>query len=63
MHDFSKVNTVKYKIACEINLEDSKQPIIIVMGKNDKIENLEGLDINEVEQKCEVIKIINRAKL
>lgn len=63
LHDFSKVNTVKYKIACEINLEDSKQPIIIVMGKNDKIENLEGLDINEVEQKCEVIKIINRAKL
>lgn len=64
-HDFSKVSTVRYKLAAEISLEESKHPIIIVMFKNDDSNDktIDGLNVEEVNEYCEVIKIINRNKI
>lgn len=61
-HDFSKVNTVQYKIAAQISLEDSKKPLVILTNKNgDSVSN--GLTVEDVNEKCYVIKIINRSML
>lgn len=64
-HDFSKVSTVRYKLAAEISLEESKRPIIIIMFKNDMSNDvkIEDLDVDGVNQYCEVIRIINRNKI
>lgn len=64
-HDFAKVNTVRYKIATQITLEESKQPIVIIMFKNNSSNKIkiDGLGVEEVNNHCEVIKIINRNKI
>ncbi len=61
-HDFSKVNTVYYKIAAQISLEDSKKPLVILTAKDgDSIDD--GLTVEDVNEKSIVIKILNRSKL
>lgn len=67
-HDFSKVNTVKYKLGAQISKEETKKPIVVLMAKNNdtqKIEKIynEGLTIDEVNKYCDIIKIINRNKI
>lgn len=62
-HDFSKVNTVNYKLAAEIPFEDSKKPIVILMNKKGNCVLMSGLDVEKVNKYCEVIKIINRNKI
>jgi hypothetical protein len=60
-HDFSKVNTVKYNLAAEINKEYSKKPLIMVLkkiGRNVK----EILTIDEARNDYIIVKIINRNK-
>ncbi len=67
-HDFSKVNTVKYKLGAQISKEEANLPIVILIAKNNdtqkihKIHN-EGLTIDEVNKFCDIIKIINRNKI
>lgn len=60
-HDFSKVSTVRYKLAAEISKEDSKKPIIVMVqeSKNDEME----LTPEYVMENCKVIKVLNRNKL
>lgn len=62
-HDFSKVNTVKYNIAAEISQDKAKHPIVILMKKDDGLKSVNGLTVSEVNEKCEVIKILNRERL
>lgn len=62
-HDFSKVNTVRYNIAAEISQEEAKRPIVILMIKDNELKSVNGLTVSEVSEKCEVIRILNRAKL
>ena len=61
-HDFSKVNSVRYKIASEISIEDSKYPLVILVSKDGSWLDNE-LTIEEVHQKCIVVKILNRNKI
>lgn len=61
-HDFSKVNTVKYKLACEISIELTKQPLIMLV-KKDGTRVKDKLTIDEVKSDYLVTKIINRNKL
>lgn len=64
-HDFSKVNTVRFCLASEISIEDSRRPIVVVMFKNDKSNGrkIDGMNVEEVNQFCDVIRIINRNKI
>lgn len=61
-HDFSKVNTVHYKIAAEIGREYTSLPTIILTGKNGESQP-DSLSIEDVKDRCLVIKMINRNKL
>ena len=61
-HDFSKVNSVRYKLASEISLKDSKLPLIILVGNNNK-SLPEEVTINYILKNCQVIKLLNREKL
>ena len=61
-HDFSKVNSVRYKIASEISIEDSKYPLVILVSKDGSWLDNE-LTIEDVHQKCIVVKILNRNKI
>lgn len=61
-HDFSKVNTVKYNLAAEIGKDYMNKPLVILTSVDDK--TLEDtLTIEDVKNKCVVIKILNRNKL
>lgn len=63
-HDFSKVNSIRYKLAAEISLEDSKKPLVIITKKNgNDITYSDTLSVNEVHENFHVIKIFNRSKL
>lgn len=61
-HDFSKVNTVRWKIAAEISNEESKLPLVILTSKNGSYPD-SSLSIEDVHEKCEVIRILNRNKI
>lgn len=61
-HDFSKVNTVRYNLAAEISKDYMNKPLVILTSIDDK--TLEDtLTIEDVKNKCVVIKIRNRNKL
>ena len=61
-HDFSKVNTVRYKIAAEISIEDSKLPLVILCNKTGEYPK-QSYTLEETNEACQVIKIINRNKI
>ena len=58
-HDFSKVNSVNYKFAGEINQSDAKKPLFVIFSKNGHSLKDE-MSIDEVQSDCIVIKVINR---
>lgn len=58
-HDFSKVNSVNYKFAGEINQSDAKRPLFVIFSKNGHSLKDE-MSIDEVQSDCIVIKVINR---
>lgn len=62
-HDFSKVNSVRYRIAAEVTLEEYKNPIVVIaLGKG---HNSKDVLTPESLEECDVkvIRIINRNKL
>lgn len=61
-HDFSKVSSVKYKIAAEIPLTHTKKPLLILMNTTNSGSS-KYLTIEEVKENYEVIKILNRNNL
>lgn len=62
-HDFSKVNTVRYKMGTQISNEESRLPLVVLMGKNNESVTVEGMTVEDVNEKCVVIRILNRNKL
>ncbi len=61
-HDFSKVNSINYKMAAEISVEDSKKPLIILISKSQDSLG-DNLTVEDVNNNYVVIKILNRNKL
>lgn len=61
-HDFSKVNSINYKMAAEISIEDSKKPLVILISKN-KDSLADDLTVENVNNHYIVVKILNRNKL
>jgi hypothetical protein len=61
-HDFSKVSSVKYKMAAEIPMSYTKKPLLILTKKTNNTSS--GLlTIEDVRDNYEVIKILNRNNL
>ena len=60
-HDFYKVNTIKYKIAAEITKEESKQVLFLIINKTE--ETIDNLTVEDVKNKCIVVKIMNKNKI
>ena len=61
-HDFSKVSSVKYKMAAQIPHSYTSKPIVIIVRKTSGYLSGE-ISIEEVRKDYEVIKILNRNKL
>ena len=61
-HDFSKVSSVKYKMAAQIPRAYTNKPIVIIVSKSSGYLSGE-ISIDEVRENYEVIKILNRNKL
>lgn len=61
-HDFSKVSSVKYKMAAQIPQSYTSKPIVIIVRKTSGYLSGE-ISIDEVRENYEVIKILNRNKL
>lgn len=59
-HDFSKVSTVRYKLAAEISKSDANKPIVIMIS--DEIED-KNLTPEFVASHCKVVKVLNKNKL
>lgn len=58
-HDFSKVNSVNYRFAGEIEQSKAKKPLFVLFAKNGH--NLkDNLSVENVQNDCIVIKILNR---
>lgn len=61
-HDFSKVNSVNFKYAGEIEQSKSKKPLFVLFFK--KGYNLKNeLSVEDVQNDCIVIKILNRSAI
>lgn len=61
-HDFSKVSSVKYKMAAQIPQSYISKPIVIIAHKTSGYLSGE-ISIDEVRENYEVIKILNRNRL
>ena len=61
-HDFSKVSSVKYKMAAQIPQSYTSKPIIIIVRKTSGYLSGE-ISIDEVRENYEVVKILNRNRL
>ena len=61
-HDFSKVSSVKYKMAAQIPQSYTSKPIVIIVRKSSGYLSGE-ITIDEVRENYEVVKILNRNKL
>lgn len=61
-HDFSKVSSVKYKMAAQIPQSYTSKPIVIIVRKISGYLSGE-ISIDEVRKNYEVIKILNRNRL
>lgn len=61
-HDFSKVSSVKYKMAAQIPQSYTNKPIVIIVRKTSGYMSGE-ISIDEVRANYDVIKILNRNRL
>ena len=61
-HDFSKVSSVKYKMAAQIPQSYNRKPIVIIVRKTSGYLSGE-ISIDEVRENYEVVKILNRNRL
>lgn len=61
-HDFSKVNSINYKMAAEISIEDSKKPLVILISKSQDSLG-DNLTVEDVNNNYIVIRILNRNRL
>jgi len=61
-HDFSKVGSVKHKMAAQIPQSYTSKPIVIIVRKTSGYLSGE-ISIDEVRENYEVVKILNRNRL
>lgn len=61
-HDFSKVNTIKYNLAAEINIEDSHKPLLVLVAKNGMSLEPE-MTVEKVLNDSYIVKFLNKNKL
>lgn len=61
-HDFSKVSSVKYKMAAQIPQSYTSKPIVIIVRKTSGYLSGE-ISIDEVRDNYEVVKVLNRNRL
>lgn len=61
-HDFSKVSSVKYKMAAQIPQSYTSKPIVIIVKKSSGYLSGE-ISIDEVRDNYEVVKILNRNRI
>lgn len=61
-HDFSKVSSVKYKMAAQIPQSYTNKPIVIIVKKTSGYLSGE-ISLDEVRENYEVVKILNRNRL
>lgn len=61
-HDFSKVSSVKYKMAAQIPQSATSKPIVIIVKKGSGFMSGE-LSIEDVRNNYAVVKILNRNKI
>ena len=61
-HDFSKVSAVQYNFAGEIKQSMTKRPLFVLFAKNGHYIGSE-LSVTDVQNKCIVIKVLNRNAL
>ena len=61
-HDFSKVSSVKYKMAAQIPQSYTSKPVVIIVRKTSGYMASE-ISIGELRENYEVIKILNRNRL
>ena len=61
-HDFSKVSSVKYKMAAQIPQSQTSKPIVIIVRKTSGYLSGE-ISLDEVRENYEVVKILNRNRL
>lgn len=61
-HDFSKVSSVKYKMAAQIPQSYTSKPIVIIARKTSGYLSGE-ISVDEVREDYEVVKILNRNRL
>ena len=62
-HDFSKVSSVKYKMAAQIPQSYTSKPIVIIVRKKSSGYLSGEISIDEVRENYEVVKILNRNRL
>lgn len=62
-HDFSKVSSVKYKMAAQIPLSYTSKTIVIIVRKKSSGYLSGEISIDEVRENYEVVKILNRNRL
>lgn len=58
-HDFSKVNSVNYKFAGEIEQTKAKKPLFVLFSK-DGHSLKDELSVEDVQNDCIVVKVLNR---
>lgn len=61
-HDFSKVNSVKYKMAAQIPQSYTNIPIVIIVKKTSGYMSDE-LSLDDIKKDYEVVKILNRNRM
>lgn len=61
-HDFSKVNSVNYKFAGEINQSEAKKPLFVIFSKNGH-RLKDEMSVEEVHNDCFVVKVLNRSAI
>lgn len=60
-HDFSKVNSVKYKVAAEIPNTITKDPLVVLISEDGNLMNT--IRLESVKGNYIVVKILNRNKI
>lgn len=61
-HDFSKVNSVKYKLGAEISMKEAKLPLIIITSKSAS-SIPDSVDVDYISKNCVVVKTFNFNRL
>ena len=64
LHDWDKVNSMNFKVACEISKELSQKPLVIAYAnETESVDHNKRYSIEDAQKQLVIVKIINRNKL